>query len=133
MLLIERGDKMFGIEFGNLAFNCEVSEQILCIVVAGKNETTTIDEFIQKALDYQIENDFSSSCDAEEYRNCVFAYATDSDVKWLHDIIEGMNRKVSFEIGEPIKILTGTKTVFDNSWVIETKEMFYYIFWGTTA
>lgn len=27
---------MFGIEFGNLAFNCEVSEQTLCIVVAGK-------------------------------------------------------------------------------------------------
>ena len=31
---------MFGIEFGNLAFNCEVSEQTLCIVVAGKNETS---------------------------------------------------------------------------------------------
>ena len=39
---------MFGIEFGNLAFNCEVSEQTLCIVVAGKNETSSIDEFIQK-------------------------------------------------------------------------------------
>ena len=107
---------MFGIEFGNLAFNCEVSEQTLCIVVAGKNETSSIDEFIQKALDYQIKNDFS--CDVEE---------------WLHEIIEGMNRKVSFEIGEPIKTLTGTITDFDNAWVIETKEMFYYIFWCTTA
>lgn len=44
-----------------------------------------------------------------------------------------MNRKVSFEIGEPIKTLTGTITDFDNAWVIETKEMFYYIFWCTTA
>lgn len=122
---------MFGIEFGNLAFNCEVSEQTLCIVVAGKNETSSIDEFIQKALDYQIKNDFS--CDAEEYKNCVFVDATDDVVKWLHEIIEGMNRKVSFEIGEPIKILTGTITDFDNAWVIETKEMFYYIFWCTTA
>ena len=110
---------MFGIEFGNLAFNCEVSEQTLCIVVAGKNETSSIDEFIQKALDYQI--------------NCVFVDATDDVVKWLHEIIEGMNRKVSFEIGEPIKTLTGTITDFDNAWVIETKEMFYYIFWCTTA
>ena len=47
---------MFGIEFGNLAFNCEVSEQTLCTI-----------------------------------------------------------------------------TDFDNAWVIETKEMFYYIFWCTTA
>ncbi len=124
---------MFGIEFGNLAFNCEVSEQTLCIVVAGKNEASTIDDFIHKALNYQIKNNFSSSCDAEEYRNCEFSAAEDSDVEWLHKIIEGMNRKVSFEIGEPIKILTGTMTVFDNAWVIETKDMFYYIFWCTTA
>ena len=27
----------------------------------------------------------------------------------------------------------GTITDFDNAWVIETKEMFYYIFWCTTA
>lgn len=124
---------MFGIEFGNLAFNCEVSEQNLCIVVAGKNEASTIDDFINKALEYQINNNFLSSCDVEEYKSCVFADATDDVVKWLHEIIEGMNRKVSFEIGKPIKILTGTMTVFDNSWVIETKEMFYYIFWCTTA
>lgn len=26
-----------------------------------------------------------------------------------------------------------TITDFDNAWVIETKEMFYYIFWCTTA
>lgn len=123
---------MFGIEFGNLAFNCEVSEQNLCMVVAGKNEVSTIDDFIQKALDYQIMHNFFSD-DAEEYRNCVFADATDSDIKWLHQIIEGMNRKVSFELGKSIKILTGTMTVFDNVWVIETKEMFYYIFWCTTA
>lgn len=96
-----------------------------------KNETSSIDEFIQKALDYQIKNDFS--CDAEEYKNCVFVDATDDVVKWLHEIIEEMNRKVSFEIGEPIKTLTGTITDFDNAWVIETKEMFYYIFWCTTA
>lgn len=124
---------MFGIEFGNLAFNCEVSEQTLCVVVAGKNEVSTIDDFIYKALDYQIKNNFFSSCDAEEYRKCVFADATESDTKWLHEIIEGMNRKVSFEWGKSIKILTGTMTVFDNAWVIETKEMFYYIFWCTTA
>ena len=123
---------MFGIEFGNLAFNCEVSEQSLCIVVAGKNEASTIDGFIHKALDYQIKNNFSS-CDAEEYRNCEFSDAEDSDIKWLYEIIEGMNRKVSLELGEPIKILTGTMTVFDNAWVIETKDMFYYIFWCTTA
>lgn len=123
---------MFGIEFGNLAFNCEVSEQNLCIVVAGKNEASNIDNFIKKAFDYQTNNDFYS-CDVEKYRNCAFTDAKDSDVKWLHQIIEGMNRKVYFEIGEPIKILTGTMTVFDNAWIVETKEMFYYIFWCTTA
>lgn len=124
---------MFGMEFGNLAFNCEYSEQNLCIVVAGKNEASTIYDFIHKALDYQIKFNFVSSCDAEEYKNCVFVDATDDVVKWLHEIIEGMNREVSFEIGEPIKTLTGTITDFDNAWVIETKEMFYYIFWCTTA
>lgn len=124
---------MFGIEFGNLAFNCEVSEQMLCLVIAGKNEASTIYDFIHKSLDYQIKYRFFSFDDAEKYRNCEFSDAKDSDVEWLYQIFEGMNRKVSFELGEPIKILTGTMTVFDNAWVIETNEMFYYIFWATTA
>lgn len=123
---------MFGIEFGNLAFNCEVSEQNLCIVVAGKNEASTIDDFVHKSLEYQINNNFFRD-DAEKYRNCTFSDAKDSDVEWLHQIIEGMNRKVSFELETPIEVLTGTMTVFDNVWVIETKQMFYYIFWCTTA
>lgn len=123
---------MLEIEFGNLAFNCEVSEQVLCLVIAGKNEASSIDEFMQKALNHLSESEYYSE-DADAYKKCVFKEAEDADVKWLYQIIEGMNRKVYFDLGEPIKILTGTVTVFDNSWVIETKEMFYYIFWCTTA
>lgn len=123
---------MFEIEFGNLAFNCEASEQTLCLVVAGKNEASTINDFIQKALNRLDESEYYSE-DATAYKRCVFQEAEDADVKWLYQIIEGMNRKVYIDLGEPIKILTGTVTVFDNAWVVETKEMFYYIFWCTTA
>ena len=37
------------------------------------------------------------------------------------------------DIGEPLKILCGSVTVFDNVWCIETEDMFYYIFWTTSA
>ncbi|MBQ3583807.1 MAG: hypothetical protein IJA27_03745 [Lachnospiraceae bacterium] len=123
---------MFEVEFGNLAFNIENSEQALCIVVAGKNEASALDDFIHKALDYLKNSDLFFD-EADEYRNCVFADAIESDVKWLYQIIEGMNRKVSFVIDKPIKIMTGTMTVFDAAWAIETKDLFYYICWYTTA
>ena len=43
-----------------------------------------------------------------------------------------MNRKISFNIGEPIKILTGNMTLYDNAWAIETEDMYYYVHWCST-
>ena len=123
---------MFEIEFGNLSFDIETSEQLLCVIVGGKSEVSSLNEFIFKALDYLEKSDRFFD-EVTEYRKCIFADALKYDVKWLYEIFEGMKRKVSFNIGETMKVLTGNITVFDNVWAVETEDLFYYIHWCTTA
>ena len=100
----EERTTIFNVEFGHLAF--DRGEQVLHIGVAGKNEMADIDEFIHKA----------SECvgDIEEYRCRSFVEATDK-IEWLYRIFEDMKQKVRLDIGEPIKILEGSVTVFDNT------------------
>jgi hypothetical protein len=101
------------------------------MIVYGKNEVASMDEFIQKASKKMREKIQFGWYD-DEYEKCEYSEAYEGEVQWLYNTFESMDKTVIMDIGKPLKVLCGTVTPYDNVWCVETEDMFYYIFWANS-
>ena len=99
---------MIAIDFGNLCFNAQASEQNIIFVAAPKKVYSSMDAFITEALNF-LESD-ERFCDNwnEMYKNRTNLPASADDIAWMESRLEEMNQRVDILYGPAITCLLYT-------------------------
>ncbi len=125
---------MIALQFGSFCFNEPNGEEYILLVIAPKNNYSSMDEFVSAALNY-LESD-SEFCDAwnEYYKERVYSEVNEKDLEWMMSRFDAMNERISF-LHEPfIKAVNIIPPEWNDIAIgIEIKEEYIFYIWGTSA
>ena len=125
---------MIAIDFGNLCFNVDTSEQTILIVVAPKNEFVSLDDFITEALKFLESDEEFYDHWTEMYKNRVNLPASADDIAWMKSRLDAMNEKVNILYDPVIKAVNVIPPKWnDQTLGLETKSEYILYLWGTSA
>lgn len=125
---------MIAIDFGNLCFNAQASEQNIIFVAAPKKVYSSMDAFITEALNF-LESD-ERFCDNwnEMYKNRTNLPASDDNVAWMKSRLENMNQRIDILHEPVIKAVNVIPPKWnDISLGLETKSEYILCLWGTSV
>lgn len=125
---------MIAIDFGNLCFNSAASEQNILAVIASKNMSASLDDFITAALKF-LESD-EKFCDnwTELYKNRANLPASNDDIAWMKSRLEEMNQRINILYEPVIKAVNVIPPKWNDITLgLETKDEYIFYLWGTSA
>ena len=125
---------MIAIDFGNLCFNVEASEQNILVVIDCKNVFSSLDEFITAAFNFLESDERFCGNWTEIYKNCTNLPASDDDIAYMKSRLEEMNQSVNILYGPIIKAVNVIPPKWnDISLGLETIDEYILYLWGTSA
>lgn len=119
--------------FGNKCFNVPSSEQFVDIVTGSKSEADSLEDFIEKAVDYLCANIY---VDRREivFPNIVNLPAADKGKELILEFLDEMNQSVELLFEEITSIVYVTEPRWNNyDLAFETENSYVFFSWGTTA
>ncbi len=125
---------MIAIDFGNLCFNAQASEQNIMFVAAPKKVYSSMDAFITEALNF-LESD-ERFCDNwnEMYKNRTNLPASADDIAWMESRLEEMNQRVDILYGPAITAVNVIPPKWnDITLCLETIDEYILFLWGTSV
>lgn len=125
---------MIAIDFGNLCFNVDVSEQNILIVVAPKNEFVSLDDFITEALKFLESDENFYDYWTEIYKNRINLPASADDIAWMKSKLDEMNKNVNILYDPVVKAVNVIQPKWNDITLgLETKSEYILYLWGTSA
>ncbi len=125
---------MIAIDFGNLCFNVDVSEQNILIVVAPKNEFVSLDDFITEALKFLESDENFYDYWTEIYKNRINLPASADDIAWMKSKLDEMNKNVNILYDPVVKAVNVIPPKWNDITLgLETKSEYILYLWGTSA
>lgn len=125
---------MIAIHFGHFCFNSPSSEQSIIIVLAPKNNYSSMDDFVAHALNY-LEDD-PEFCDAwnEMYKNRIYSPVDEEEKKWMKSRFEEMNQRISIAYEPVISVVNIIPSEWNDITIgIETESEYIFYQWSTSA
>ncbi len=125
---------MIAFDFGNLCFNASHLEDSILIVVAPKNEFSSLDDFITAALKFLESDEELYDNWTEIYKERTNLPASDDDIKWMKSRLDAMNESVYILYEPIIKAVNVIPPRWnDTPMGLETKSEYILYLWGTSA
>ena len=125
---------MIAIDFGNLCFTVDVSEQNILIVVAPKNEFAALDDFITEALKFLESDDNFYDHWTEIYKNRSNLPASSDDIAWMKSRLDEMRKNVNILYDPIIKAVNVIPPKWNEATLgLETKSEYILYLWSTSA
>ncbi|SFC60325.1 hypothetical protein SAMN02910406_02019 [Ruminococcus albus] len=125
---------MIAIHFGHLCFNKPSGEQSILMVLASKNDHSSMDDFVSKALIYlETHEDF---CDnwSDMYKNRIYTPIDDEEKKWMRSRLAEMSQRISIAYDPIINAVYIIPPEWNDITIgVETESEYIFYQWTTSA
>lgn len=121
------------IEFGNKCFNVPASEQSIDIVIGSKTEADSLEDFIEKAINYLCAEIYMENPQSV-FPEIINRSAADKGKELISEFLSGMDQCVELHLEEITSIVYVTEPRWNNyDLAFETKNSYVFFTWLTTA
>ncbi|MDE7230029.1 MAG: hypothetical protein K2N56_06065 [Oscillospiraceae bacterium] len=120
------------IEFGNKCFNVPASEQSIDIVIGSKTEANSLEDFIEKAVNYLCTEIYMER--SEIVFPKIINRSADKGSELIAEFLSGMDQSVELHLEEITSIVYVTEPRWNNyDLAFETNNSYVFFTWSTTA
>ena len=125
---------MIAMHFGHLCFNRPSGEQSVLVVTAPKKEYSSMDDFVNHALNYlESHPDFCDNWN-EMYQNRIYTPIDEQETRWMKSRFDEMNQRISIAYDSVLRAVYIIPPEWNDITIgVETESEYIFYQWGTSG